>query len=161
MATRNINLNAFTLEARQGRTRQPLDILGMETLVKLANSDSDGAAVILQQDVAPQAGPPLHRHTYEDEWFYVLQGELTVEVDGERSSLCSGGSVFAPRGTAHSFKNFAAVPARVLAVVTPGRFQQFFEDLSSLSQSQAEPDRGRIEQLGAQYGIEILGPPLS
>lgn len=43
MTTRDISLNAFSLNARQGRTRQPLKILGVETLVKVANTDTDGA----------------------------------------------------------------------------------------------------------------------
>jgi hypothetical protein len=48
-----------------------------------------------------------------------------------------------------------------LVLVTPGRFQNFFEDLSSLSKGEAAPDLARIEQLAKEYGIEILGPPLS
>src|SRR5215813_7460092 len=62
MATGNINLSAFAREVRQGRTQELLDILGIETPVKLANSDARGAVVIFEQDVAPLAGPPLHRH---------------------------------------------------------------------------------------------------
>jgi quercetin dioxygenase-like cupin family protein len=161
MATRNISLNTFALDARQGRTPQPLNILGVETLVKLANTDTDGAVSILQQSVAPLAGPPLHRHSSEDEWLYLLEGEITVEIDGERSILQARGSAFAPRGTVHAFKNFRNFPTQILVLVTPGRFQNFFEDLSSLSKGEAAPDLARIEQLAKEYGIEILGPPLS
>jgi mannose-6-phosphate isomerase-like protein (cupin superfamily) len=161
MTTRNISLNAFALDARQGRTAEPLDILGVETLVKLANADTDGAVSIFQHALPPLAGPPLHRHTNEDEWFYVLEGEITVEIDGERSILQVRGSAFAPRGTAHAFRNFGSDPAQILVLMTPGRFQHFFEDLSSFSNGHAAPDPARIEQLAKEYGIEILGPPLS
>jgi len=160
MTARNISLNAFALDAREGRT-EPLNILGVETLVKVANADTDGALTIFQQTLLPLAGPPLHRHSNEDEWFYVLQGKLTFQIDGERSFHRAGSSVFAPRGTVHTFKNFEDVPAYILAVVTPGRFQHFSEDLSFSSSGQAVQDQGRIKTLASEYGIEILGPPLS
>jgi hypothetical protein len=76
MTRRNISLNAFALDAPQGRTREPLNTLGEETLVKLANADTDGAVSIFQRTIQPPAGPPLHRHANEDEWFYVLEGEI-------------------------------------------------------------------------------------
>jgi quercetin dioxygenase-like cupin family protein len=100
------NLNAFALTAREGRTREPLDILGGETLVKLTNTDTNGAAAIFHQTLPPEAGPPLHRHSREDEWFYVLDGEITAEIDGDRTVLREGGSAFAPRGTAHTIHDF-------------------------------------------------------
>jgi mannose-6-phosphate isomerase-like protein (cupin superfamily) len=161
MTTRNITLNAFALEPHQGRTLEPLNILGEQTLVKLANVDTDGAVAIFQQTIPPLAGPPLHRHANEDEWFYVLDGQITIEVDGERSVLHGGGSAFVPRGTVHAFKNFGKVRARILVLATPGRFQHFFEDVSALSGGETAPDLAQIEQLAEQCGIEILGPPLS
>jgi len=114
MTTRNITLNAFALDAHQVRTREPLDILGEQTLVKLTNADTVGAVAVFHQTIPPLAGPPLHRHANEDEWFYVLEGQITVEVDGERSVLQGGGSAFAPRGTVHAFKNFGNAPAQNL-----------------------------------------------
>jgi mannose-6-phosphate isomerase-like protein (cupin superfamily) len=86
MTTRNISLNALVLDARQGRTRKPLNILGEETLVKLANVDTYGAVTTFQQTIQPLAGPPLHRHAHEDEWFHVSEGEITVEIDDRRNS---------------------------------------------------------------------------
>jgi mannose-6-phosphate isomerase-like protein (cupin superfamily) len=161
MTTRDISLNAFALDAQEGRTRRPLNILGEETLVKLSNADTDGAVSIFQQSIPPLAGPPLHRHANEDEWFYVLEGQITVQIDGERSVLQGRGSLFAPRGTVHTFKNFGNVSVHILVLITPGRFQRFFEDLSALSEGEAAPELARIEQLAKEYGIEILGPPLS
>jgi mannose-6-phosphate isomerase-like protein (cupin superfamily) len=93
-------LNAFALTAREGRTREPLDIPGMETLLKLSNADSDGAVALIYHTVWPQVGPPLYRHSREDECFYVLDGEITIQVDGQRTVLQAGGCAFAPRGTA-------------------------------------------------------------
>jgi len=148
-------VNSFALTAREGRTREPLDILGAEVLVKLSNADSNGAAVIFYQTAPPQSGPPLHRHSREDEWFYVLDGEITAETDGQRSVLHAGGCAFGQRGTVHAFQNFGTATAHMLVMVTPGGFDRFFEELSSLNKGLSAPDLVRSEQLMNEYGIEL------
>jgi hypothetical protein len=69
MTNLTTNLNAFALAARQGLTPEPLDILGAEVLVKLTNTDTNGAAAIFHLTAPPMSGPPVHRHSREDEWF--------------------------------------------------------------------------------------------
>jgi hypothetical protein len=96
----------------------------------------------------------------EDEWFYVLEGQITTEISGHRIILDAGGSAFASRGTAHTFQNFDNSTAQMLVMVTPGGFHRFFEELSSLNKELPTPDLVRTEQLMNQYGIELLGPPL-
>jgi hypothetical protein len=49
----------------------------------------------------------------------------------------------------------------MLVMVTPGGFNQFFEELASLNRGLPEPDLVRTERLMNSYGIELLGPPLS
>ena len=161
MTTPSIALKSFALSAQEGRTEQPLDILGAEMSVKLTNDDTDGIAAIFQQNVPPMSGPPLHRHSREDEWFYVLDGEITLQIDGQQTILRARSSAFAPRHTAHTFQNFGPGAARMLVMVIPGRLQQFFEELSSLNRGLPAPDLVRTEQLMHEYGIELLGPPLS
>jgi quercetin dioxygenase-like cupin family protein len=87
MTTEIITPNTFALTAGEGRTLHPLNILGTDVLVKLANADSDGAVAVFEHAVAPKFGPPLHRHSREDEWFYVLDGKITAEIDGQRIVL--------------------------------------------------------------------------
>jgi quercetin dioxygenase-like cupin family protein len=161
MTTQTPSLSAFTLSAREGRNSKPLKIFGADILVKLADVDSHGAAAILHEITAPLSGPPVHRHVYEDEWFYVLNGEITFQIDGARIVLSTGGSAFAPRGTAHTFQNFGDSPAEILVVVIPGRFNLFIEELAALHQGSSAPDKAATERLMNDYGIELLGPPLS
>jgi quercetin dioxygenase-like cupin family protein len=160
MGTHNNGLNVFTLGARQGRSPGTLDILGQEVLVKLTNADTHGAAAVFHLTVPPMSGPPLHRHSREDEWFYVLDGEITAETDGQRSVLHGGGCAFAPCGTVHEFQNFSTATAHILVMVTPGGFHRFFEELSSLNRGLPAPDLVRTERLMKDYGMELLGPPL-
>jgi len=105
MTVQSSSLSAFSVAPGRGRSPKPLSIFGHDVFVKLANAGTDGAVAIIQHPAPPMGGPPLHRHSREDEWFCILRGEITFEIDGERIVLRAGGSAFAPRGTAHSFQN--------------------------------------------------------
>lgn len=129
--------------------------------MKLTNTDTSGAAAIFHPNLPPRSGPSLHRHSREDEWFYVLDGEITAEIAGELTVLREGGCAFARRGTAHTIHNFGDASAHLLIMVTPGGFNRFFEELSSLNRGLPAPDLVGTEQLMHQYGIELLGPPLA
>ena len=84
MTTQSIAVKSFALSAHKGRTQQPLNILGADMLVKLKNDDTDGKVAIFEQRVPPMSGPPLHRHSREDEWFYVLEGRSRYRSMGDR-----------------------------------------------------------------------------
>jgi len=154
-------LKTLVLGPHDYRLREPLDVLGEPGLVKLAGADTGNAVAIVQLTVPTLAGPPLHRHSREDQWFYVLDGEITCEVDGQRFTAGAGSSPFAPRGTAHAYQNFRDEEAHILVMVTPAGLDQFFEDVTTQNKGLSQPDFARVEQLMQSYGMESLGPPLS
>ena len=112
MTTQIIGLKSFVLGAQEGRTEQPLNILGVEMLAKLTNDDTNGAVAIHHENLPPMSGAPLYRHSREDEWFYVLEGQVTVQIDGKQTILRAGGSAFVPRGTTHTIQNFGPAADR-------------------------------------------------
>ena len=154
-------VKTFILGPQDYRLRQPLDVLGEPGLVKLAGADTGDQAAVVHFTVPKLAGPPLHRHSREDEWFYVLDGEITWQVDGQRFSGGAGASAFAPRGTAHAFQNFREETAHILVMVSPAGMERFFDDVTELTKGMTPPDFVRVEQLMQSYGMELLGPPLS
>lgn len=81
------------LGPEKGRTAAPLNIVGEETLVKVSPADSNGQMAFFHLVAPPMSGPPLHFHTREDELFYVLEGELVFELDGERFTAVAGSTV--------------------------------------------------------------------
>lgn len=161
MTTTEQRLKTLVLGPQDHRLREALDVLGEPGLVKLSGGDTNNAVAVVYLTVPKLAGPPLHRHSREDEWFYVLDGEITCEVDGKRFSAGAGTSAFAPRGTAHAYQNFRDEAAHVLVMVTPAGLDQFFEDVTAQNKGLCQPDFVQMERLMQSYGMELLGPPLS
>jgi mannose-6-phosphate isomerase-like protein (cupin superfamily) len=152
---------SLTLGPAECRMPAPLTVLGQAVLPKLIREDCEGRVSVFHMTVPPMSGPPLHRHSQEDEWFYILDGEITVEVDGQRVVLRPDCSAFAPRGSAHAYQNFGVNTAKMLVMTTPGGFERFFAEAEAANEGRTEPDFARLEQLMNQYGMELLGPPLS
>jgi quercetin dioxygenase-like cupin family protein len=151
----------FTLAPGEGRTPAPLNIVGEQTLVKVAPADSEGQVAAFHLIAPPMSGPPRHVHSREDEWFYVLEGELEFELDGLRRTIGAGGSVWLRRGVVHAYQNYSSTDARLLIVTTPGRFCDFFVELSAASPGGGIPAPEVFAALNAKYGITTLGPPMT
>jgi quercetin dioxygenase-like cupin family protein len=65
-----------------------LRILGDDVTSVVVGAETGGAYAVQQQDTQPGAGPPLHRHSREDEGFTVLAGEYQFPHDRSRLSGC-------------------------------------------------------------------------
>jgi quercetin dioxygenase-like cupin family protein len=115
--------------------------------------------------VPPGGGPPPHVHSREEEGFYILEGEITFTINGERVVATAGTFANMPVGTPHSFKNESGKTARLLISVAPaGLEKMFFEfgvPLPEGSTTALPPTKEEIEKLLAvapKYGIEIKLP---
>src|SRR3954451_21079194 len=127
--------------------------------------DTNGKYAVFEALVGPGGGPPPHVHSREEEGFYVLDGEITFTVNGERVVAKAGTFANMPVGTPHSFKNEGDRPARMLISVAPaGLEQMFFEvsvPLAEGATTALPPTQYEIEKLLAvapRYGITILVP---
>ena len=128
----------------------------------IATGDSTQNTFVGLENVEPPGGgTPLHSHAREDEFFHVLEGELTVFVDGKTVTLGAGQSLFAPRGIPHCFKNCSSSPVRFLVMCMPAAIEAFFDYGLALPSGGAPSDEQLIQQimmLAPQFGIQILGP---
>jgi len=109
----------------------------------------------------PGGGPPLHIHTREDEFFLVLEGEVSFYIDGRVIRAHAGQSAFVPRGAAHCFKNCSDRAARLLVLFTPGSIEGFFEYGAADEDGSAPPNEvllRRLDELAPQFGLQVLGP---
>jgi quercetin dioxygenase-like cupin family protein len=152
---------AFTVvAARDGRTAAPLNIVGEETLVKVSAEDSEETLAFFHLVAPPMSGPPRHVHTREDELFYILEGELVFELDGERHTVRAGDTVYLRRGVVHAYQNFTTSDARLLIATTPGVFSGFFVELSAVTPLGGLPPLDKLDAISTKYGMTRLGPPM-
>jgi quercetin dioxygenase-like cupin family protein len=129
----------------------------------LATSAETGGAFLLFEFAGEQGKvTPMHIHPSSDETFYVVEGEILLDLDGERRSLAERGVAVIPRGVPHAFMVTSA-HAKVLTLQTPGTDEQFYRMASEPAPEGSEPaavDFDRVRAAARQTGaIEILGPP--
>jgi mannose-6-phosphate isomerase-like protein (cupin superfamily) len=97
---------------------------------------------------------PLHRHTREDEYSYVLEGRMGAVLGDEVVYAEPGDLVFKPRNQWHTFWNAGDEPARILEIIQPAGFEKFFDQLVDLVAADAA-DPEKLGALAAQYGLEM------
>src|SRR5271156_5195910 len=95
----------------QGRT---VAVVGDVYRFLATGEDTDGKYALWEAIIPPGGGPPPHVHSREEEGFYVLEGEISLTVDGQR--FVAGPGIFAnlPVGSLHSFTNATDKPAKML-----------------------------------------------
>src|SRR4051794_27224184 len=81
--------------------------------------DTSGKYALFEAIVSPGGGPPPHVHSREEEGFYVLEGEITFTVNGERVVAVAGTFANMPVGTPHGFRNESDRLVRMLIWVAP------------------------------------------
>ena len=122
--------------------------------------DTGGQIFAFEATEPPGGGPPLHTHANEEEYFLVLEGEMSFTIGGRVITVQEGGSAFVPRGVPHCFKNRSLRQSRILVLFTPGHIEGFF-DYGLPVNGQVPSDEylvQRIAELGPRYGLELLGP---
>jgi mannose-6-phosphate isomerase-like protein (cupin superfamily) len=121
--------------------------------VLLRSEESDGVVSVVDNTVpANWPGPYLHRHDF-DEAFYVLEGELTFQVEDAVVTKRAGELAFAPRGVAHTLANHSDAPARYVLVCTPAGFERYFARMNENPPEWALQDTGfEVERVGPQIG---------
>ena len=94
--------------------------------------------------------------TAQEEWFFVMEGEVLFQVGERRVTLHAGESILGPRGVPHAFSAIGAQPAHMLITFTPaGKMEQFFRDV-------AVPNGPTMDAaLFAKYDVRYVGPPLA
>ncbi len=98
-------------------------------------------------------GPPLHKHLYQEEWFYVVEGRVAFQVGDQRMELRTGESVLAPRMIPHTFSSVSETPGHMLIGFTPaGKMEQFFRDTKG-----SIPTKDTAAWF-SRYEMEYVGP---
>ena len=148
---------------RPGEGRRTLWVMGEMVTCKIPSDQTSGAYSLFEITTLPGEGPPPHVQHWEDEYFYVLEGEYEF-LDGGRSIRVGVGSlIYVPRGNLHTHKNVGEGPGRMLVSQTPGgAHERYFEELAENPaapfDSEDSPDVETVSTIATRYGIEILSP---
>ena len=132
-----------------------LNIAGSEILHRANSGETDGVFSVVELVNDPGTGVSLHVHEHEDELAYVLDGEIEVTLGDDKMKAVPGVLALLPRDIPHGFTNTGAKPSRILDVIMPGRFDQYFVDMHNLYLN-GEPAQDKADELARKYGIRYL-----
>ncbi len=114
-----------------------------------------GRFSLVEHPLPPRAlGAPLHTHRKEDEYSYVVEGRIGLQLGDDVVQAGPGELVFKPRGQAHAFWNAGDEPARLLELISPAGFENYFRELAPLLAA-ADRDEAAIGEVVARYQLEI------
>jgi mannose-6-phosphate isomerase-like protein (cupin superfamily) len=146
------------LGPRDGEALQISPALGVRFMIEGARTD--GAFALIEHPLAPRGlGSPLHRHSREDEYSYVLEGRVGVQLGDEVVEAGPGELVSKPRGQWHAFWNPGEEPARLLEVISPAGFEEYFRELAPIlapvREGTGPPDVAALAAVWEKYGLEM------
>jgi quercetin dioxygenase-like cupin family protein len=125
---------------------------------KLWGKDTDGAIAVVEHPFPVGALVPPHLHTREDEYSIVTEGEIGFRSGDREVVLGPGGYVTKPRGELHAMWNAGKKPARMIEIISPAGFENFFRDVVDIVEGETTPSEQEIGQLAASYGLEFGTP---
>jgi quercetin dioxygenase-like cupin family protein len=131
-------------------------------VIKATGADTEGRMAIIEVTEPPGAEAPLHVHHKEDEAFWILEGELTLEVGDATIVARAGDCAYGPRDVPHRYR-VGPSGCRMLFIVTPAGFEELVRLVSVPAPARTLPPAPQeptgLDALGqtiAAYGCEIL-----
>ena len=139
-----------------------LAIAGDINSILISKNDTEGTYSVVEAKVFPNGGPIPHIQTREHEGFYVLEGEITFNVEGKEIVAKPGTFVNVPPNVIHSFKNKTKKLAKMLIILAPGGLENLFVEVGNeVSDPKIQPSPMSDSQMKkfvdvvSNYGVEI------
>ena len=125
-------------------------------LFKISPRETNEGMFIIEHTNLIKGGPPLHLHLNQEEWFYVMEGEVLFQIGDNRKRLRSGESVLAPRRIPHTFSSVGEKPGRMIIAFSPAGKMEDFLRVTSVPNPPVQD-----AAFFRRYEMELIGPPLS
>jgi mannose-6-phosphate isomerase-like protein (cupin superfamily) len=133
-----------------------VDLGGLGIVWKIEGAQTDERFSVVHHPLAPRAlAAPLHRHSREDEYSYVLEGTLGALLGDDVVTAGPGTWVFKPRNQWHTFWNAGDTPCEIVEIISPAGFESFFRELAAVYATGGEPDLALFAALCESYGLEM------
>lgn len=138
------------LAAGAGEVTGPED--GVRDRYMIDGADTGGRFAVVEHLMAPRAlAAPVHRHTREDEYSYVLEGRVGALLGDDEVFAEQGDLIFKPRAQWHTFWNVGDTPARILEIISPSGMEDLFRRFGAAGL----PDPGTLAAMAAEYGAQL------
>jgi mannose-6-phosphate isomerase-like protein (cupin superfamily) len=154
-------MEGMAMTANPLTTARPVESFDYGTLGvvwRIESPQTEGRFSVVEHPIRPRTlAAPLHRHHNEDEYSYVLEGRLGALL-GERVVEAGVGEwVLKPRGEWHTFWNAGETECRIIEVISPAGFENYFRELAEIFRAggDAGPDPSRIGELAGRYGLDV------
>jgi quercetin dioxygenase-like cupin family protein len=128
------------------------NVFGEKIICKVTGAETFGRFSVVEETSSPQSVVPPHFHHETDEIIYVLEGRYEFQIDGKLQIAGKGDMVVIPRRTRHGFRNLLATESKLLAVVTPSGFENFFAEISRLK----APEAAEVVEIGKRNDLELV-----
>jgi quercetin dioxygenase-like cupin family protein len=162
----------YLIGTEQGKS---VSLGGMGVVYKISGETTQGAFAVVEHPIEPGILTPPHVHEREDEYSYVLEGEVGFRIGDAEFTAGPGCYVLKPRGVPHALWNAGPAPARLLEIIAPSGFEHYFEEWSEMiAHPPVDPDRltelrqryhrgsvGWGPELMAKYHLRLMGQPAS
>lgn len=130
---------------------------GVGVVFKIDGADSSGALSIVEHPFEVGALVPPHTHYLEDEFSIVLEGEIGYRSNDQEVVLGPGGYIVKPRGEVHAMWNAGRTRARMIEVITPAGFEEFFREFAEMTDA-GPVDFANVAALAARYQLPFSQP---
>jgi len=155
----------FSIGAGKDRFNDGFNRHGTTIDCKVSGKDTGGAMCVLEVN---NTGWPRHVNRDQDEWVYVVDGEVELEIAQKRFHLGARESMFIPRNVEHAW---GGVPAKIINTYQPaGKIEEFFQALAKFkdlpTREQAIEKSYTADQINGlkwvfeAHGMIVTGPPL-
>jgi mannose-6-phosphate isomerase-like protein (cupin superfamily) len=132
-----------------------VQLLGLGVRFLIDGERTGGAFSLMEHPLSPRAlGAPVHTHANEDEYTFVLEGRVGIQLGDKVLEAGPGDLVFKPRGVAHAFWNAGEEPVRLLEIISPAGFENYFREMAPLLPP-SEETGPVIAGVAARYGLDI------
>lgn len=126
--------------------------------IKISGTDTESdLAVFEQTGLTPNGGPPLHIHPYQDEWFYVIEGEYLFQVGPDKYQMKQGDTIFLPRNVQHAFVQLTEKGKMIVSYLPAGKMEAFFKVTDKWT---SPPSKEEVAKVFADHDMTVVGPPL-
>jgi len=130
---------------------ESFDFGGLGVEWKIDGIRTDGRFAVVHHPMAPRAlAAPLHCHRNEDEYSYVLEGTLGALLGDDVVQAGAGSWVRKPRGEWHTFWNAGDTPCRIIEVISPAGFENYFREVA-----RSWGDLERFAEINAKYDLDM------